>query len=167
MYAPASQFLNAFLVGATMAFAVIGTTPGGLFAFAEDKPVVEAPGGKIDARLPPTPEPAARSADLQPALIEAKTDVIVPPLLRKRPPAAPTSVPIVAAPEKAVKPSPAPPAKTKVKAADKAAPAPKDLKCAAGFKYDTKSLKCAKVEPAKAASNAAPAPATPQQPRTK
>lgn len=155
MYAPASQFLNAFLVGATMAFAVLGTTPGGLMALAREKVTSEVQGGKIDARLPAATESQERPVQPQSAPTEAKAEAIVPPLVRKRPPPAPTSVPIVAPPEKpakgAAKGTPPTSAKTKVKAAEKAVP--KDVKCAAGLKYDAKLLKCAKIEPAKASAS--------------
>ncbi len=96
-----SQLLNALLVGAIVALPFSDPAMTGLIARAEpgaEGGAREAP--KLDGRLPAAIPLAAMPQPTPPPPVEGRTDALVPPLIRKRPQPAPTSVPIVAAPEK-------------------------------------------------------------------
>lgn len=137
------------------------------------------PGMAAQAQQQPPATPTAPVA-------EPKTDAIVPPMQRKAPPPAKTSVPIVPSPKGRkgkTKPAPKPKAKLPAakdpKAAIRKAPATARtglglkpdpaLKCSAGYHYAPQQLRCVKDQatPAKANPKAAPksapkpAPATP------
>lgn len=178
--ARASLVVNLSLVASLVGLSLV--TIGGGRQLEARAQVTAPPAGtaKSTPELQPAPaQPPAAPSPTQPIApaqrAEAKGDAIVPPMQRKLPPPGKTSVPIVAPPaKKAAAPKPkAPPKQGVVPAAPannavkgKAPPAgqksalglkPTALpKCANGFSYDAKKLKCAK--PA-AGTVAAPAPA--------
>jgi hypothetical protein len=189
-----SQLLNALLVGAVVALPFGNSKLLGVNAKAEPGAETAAQPSKLEGRLLPQvpPPPASSTLPAVPAPpVEGKSDAVVPPLARKKPPAAPTSVPIVAPPDKkkgsapvaakgsvvsrkSAKPAPKPAA---AQPADpKKAPTPPGRSslggpksqptaaCAAGMSYDPRHSKCVK-QAARAAPVAAPAP-KPRQGRT-